>query len=426
MRWLRLSSVVGVSQVAVQGISALTGLMLVRALSKADYALITIAGSMLATISLLADGGIGSAITAMSGRAVPDRAAVSSAIRACLVTRNRLAWLSLFLTLPPFYWLLTSTGLSAGGSLLLLGLGAITVWPSTDAKFLAVPLRIMGRVHETQQIDMAGGAVRFLLTGAVILVGFGKLMPAFVATVSATWVQSWLVHRSLRRQVDLSIPASDQDIHEVNTFVRSLYANHIFFCIQGQIATWIISWTSGTDQIADIGALGRLAVIFSILAALYHYLVMPNLATTRSARQLRWKFCVTFVATLGAVMALIAAAWLFPQPLLWILGGAYGHLDHELLLVFAAQGVAFANSILWIFLQMRGWIEKAWLNIPLTLLGYALSASLFPMNTVAGVLMMTGVACLPPLAWVSFQCWRRLAREIYREDHGVVDDNVPQ
>jgi len=425
MRWLRLSSLVGVSQIAVQVISALTGVMLVRNLSKSDYALITISGSLLATLNLLADGGIGSAITAMCGRAMPNLSAVSSVIRACLAARNRLAWLSLLLTLPAFYWLLTSAGLSISGTLLLLGFGAVTVWPSTDVKFLTVPLRIMGHVHETQQIDMAGVAVRFLLTGAVILAGFGEVMPAFIATVCSSWVQSWLVHRRLRKRINTFAPSSEKDIHEVNTFVRSLYANHIFFCIQGQIATWIISWTSGADQIADIGALGRLAVIFSILAALYHYIVMPNLAATRSVRELRWKFCLTFAVTLGAISALITLAWIFPQPFLWVLGGDYNHLGHELLLMFVAQALSFANGILWMFLQVRGWIEKVWLNIPLSLLGYAVSASLFHLNTAAGVLMMAAVACLPPLAWVSIQCWRRLSLEINKEARRAFDDNVP-
>lgn len=420
LRWLRLSSVVGASQLVVQGINAVTGVMLVRTLSKMDYALLTIAGSLLATLSLLADGGIASAITAMCGRVSPNRTAISSVIRACLGVRNRLASLSLLLTLPPFYILLTSTGLSVGWTLVLLTLGAATLWPSTDAKFLSVPLRILGQVQETQQIDMAGGAVRLLLTAAVIMMGFGSLMPAFVATVLSAWVQSWLVHHRIQRWIDPAVLASKEDVHEVGGFVRSLYANHIFFCIQGQLATWIISWTSGANEIADAGALGRLTVIFSILAALYHYLVMPNLATTHSARHLRFKFVLTFTVTLGAISALVLTVWLLPQPFLWVLGGGYAHLEHELTLAFAAQGLAFANSILWIFLQIRGWISHAWLNIPLTLLGYALGASLFPLHTVAGVLLMTGTACLPPLLWVSWQCWRRLLAEIHKQETSAV------
>lgn len=422
LRWLRLSSIVGASQLVVQGINAVTGVILVRTLSKMDYALLTIAGSLLATLSLLADGGIASAITAMCGRVNPNRTAMSSVIRACLGVRNRLASLSLMLTLPPFYFLLTSTGLSTGWTLVLLILGASTLWPSTDAKFLSVPLRILGQVQVTQQIDMAGGAVRLLLTTVVILTGLGFLIPAFVAIVFSAWVQSWMVRRRINRWIDPSVLAAKEDVHEVGGFVRSLYANHVFFCIQGQLATWIISWTSGANEIADAGALGRLTVIFSILAALYHYLVMPNLAATRSARLLRFKFVLTFTLTLGAISLLVILVSLLPQPFLWILGEGYSHLEYELTLAFAAQGLAFANSILWIFLQIRGCIRHAWLNIPLTLLGYTLAASLFSLNTVAGVLLMTGTACLPPLLWVAWQCWRSLSAEIHKQQAAVVSE----
>ena len=187
---------------------------------------------------------------------------------------------------------------------------------------------------------------------------------------------------------------------EVWGFVRALYANHLFFCVQGQIATWIVSCTSGVTEIADIGALSRLTIFFSIFGAMFHYMALPNVASTHCPRLVWTKFIVSISGTLSAVLLVIAAALLFPRPFLWILGGSYSHLSLELPLAFAAQGLGVMNSVIWTFMQVRGWVRLSWLNIPLTLGGYILGVLMADLTSVAGVLIMSAVSLLPPLL-----CW---------------------
>lgn len=88
-RWAVQASGVLFTQVGVQGIGAVTGLMLVRWMPKDEYAWLTICGSLLATIGLIADGGIATAITSMSGRVSGDKQALAQVADACLSVRNR-------------------------------------------------------------------------------------------------------------------------------------------------------------------------------------------------------------------------------------------------------------------------------------------------------------------------------------------------
>jgi len=409
-RWTVQAGGVLFTQVGVQGIGAVTGLMLVRWMPKDEYAWLTICGSLLATIGLLADGGIATAITSMSGRVAGDKKALAEVADACLSVRNRLALLSLVLTLPPFFILFTRTEMSFGMAALVVGSAAVMLWPVTSSKFLPVTLRIAGELKSTQIMELSGVLLRCGLTAIVLVAGWRQVYPAFLATVASIGLHAWLARRGVTHVVGVATGTVTQK-REVWGFVRALYANHLFFCVQGQIATWIVSFSSGVTEIADIGALSRLTIFFSIFGAMFHYMVLPNVASTHCPRLVRTKFIVSISGTLGAVLLVIAAAWLFPRPFLWILGGSYSHLSLELPLAFAAQGLGVMNSVIWTFMQVRGWVRLSWLNIPLTLGGYILGVLMADLTSVAGVLIMSAVSLLPPLLWALGYAWTNLRRD---------------
>ena len=399
------------TQAGVQIIGAVTGLMLVRWMPKDEYAWLTICGSLLATLGLLADGGIGTAITSMSGRVVGDKNALAQVADACLSVRNRLALLSLVLTLPPFYILLTLSELSPGLATIVLCSAGLMLWPVTGSKFLPISLRIAGHLKSTQVMELSSTFLRCGLTAIVLVAGWRQVYPAFLATVASIGLHAWLAGRGVRRVLGMASCTETQRA-EVWGFVRALYANHLFFCVQGQIATWIVSFTSGVTEIADIGALSRLTIFFSIFGAMFHYMVLPNVASTKCPKLVRTKFIVSVSATFGAVLLVLGTSWLLPGPFLWILGGSYSHLGTELPLAFAAQGIGVMNSVIWTFMQVRGWVRLSWLNIPLTLAGYVLGVVVADLRSVAGVLMMSGVALLPPLLWAVAYAWICMRREI--------------
>lgn len=323
--------------------------MLVRWMPKEEYAWLTICGSLLATIGLLADGGIATAITSMSGRVAGDKNALAQVASACLGVRNRLALPSLILTLPPFYFLFVRNALASEMAILVLVTAALMLWPLTSSKFLPVTLRIAGHLKSTQVMEFNASLLRCGLTAFILFIGWRQMYPAFLATIASACLHAWLANRRVRQVVGVSSCVENQRA-EVWSFVRALYANHLFFCVQGQIATWIVSFTSGVTEVADIGALSRLTVIFAIFGSIFHYVVLPNVASTRCPVQVRTKFVVSMVATLSAVLSLVVVACVLPLPFLWILGDSYLHLSAELPLAFAAQGLGVMNGVIWTFM----------------------------------------------------------------------------
>src|ERR1041385_7995254 len=73
LNWTKLLTRFLSFEALVQGLTFACGILIVRALPKADYALFTVANTMQATMNLMADNGIGSGITAIGGRVWQDR-----------------------------------------------------------------------------------------------------------------------------------------------------------------------------------------------------------------------------------------------------------------------------------------------------------------------------------------------------------------
>src|SRR5216684_345709 len=81
---------------AVQTLGFAAGILIVRGLPKREYAFYTIGNTMLATILLLADSGISSALTAIGGRVWQDDHRLGRLLTTTLQLRRQLAILTIF------------------------------------------------------------------------------------------------------------------------------------------------------------------------------------------------------------------------------------------------------------------------------------------------------------------------------------------
>ncbi|HCN78227.1 MAG TPA: hypothetical protein DIT13_13655 [Verrucomicrobiales bacterium] len=407
-RWASLSSQVAGMQMLVQGVSAVTGLLLIRAMEKDAYAWFTLAASMLATLHLLADGGTSTALTSIGGRVYQNAAEFSRLMADGRRMALRLALIGIVLSAPFFWHLYTRLGAPPVTTAALLGLAIVGMAPAIIATILGVSLRLHSRARQAQGAELFGACVRLLLCGGLLWVGWADARAMFAGTIFASLCQAWMLRKNTR---EYTAPprASTGHQSEITSFVRALYGNHIFFCLQGQIATWLIGWLAGVEQVADLGALSRLAVLFAAFGAPFTHLVAPSMARIQDTHILRRRFALAIgTAFAGTAVLLAAAAWK-PGWFLWLLGEKYANLGPELTLALASQGVGMIAGICWGLMVVRGWVSHAWLNILLSCLGYVLGAAFMPLDTVAGVLKMNLLASMPLLCWVLLRCWRRLS-----------------
>jgi O-antigen/teichoic acid export membrane protein len=381
-------------QVAVQVMTVAGGLLLVRVLSQTEYAYFTIANSMQATMNILADSGIGIGLSSIGGRVWQSPFRFGQLINTAMRLRRYLAAVAIAVVTPVLVWMLVANGatyLYAGAltAAVLLGLN----YQLLTSVLMVVP-RLHSQISRVQKLDFLAAASRLALLVAAYSV-FVNAAVGVSATVAGLVTQYYFLRRWVAGSIDVKAPASEEDRKTILGIVKSQSPNAVFYCIQGQLSVWLVSILGSTENIAEIGALGRLGIMFSIIGAVMTSIVLPSFARRRRQDQLRGRYFQIVGAFCSFGLALVAFAGLFPDQLLWILGSKYGHLRGELFLMMVMTAFNSVVAAMWSLNSSRAWIKWSWLNIPSVILTQIFLPLFLDISTLSGVLWF-GIFSLVP------------------------------
>ena len=385
------------AQAAVQFIGFLSGILLVRHLNQHEYAYFTIANTMQGTINVLADIGISIGLISIGGRVWKDRRRFGELVTTALRLRRRLAIAATLIVAPVLYYMLVKNGASLFYALALVGIVLAGLFIQLSVGVLSVVPRLHSEIGRIQTIDLTGAITRLILLVALL---FLFLNAAIAVAVGAATIlfQYWMLRRYVACVVDLDALENSEDAVAMRGFIRNQAANAIFYCLQGQITVFLISFFgTRATSVAEVGALGRLAMIFAVLSNLLTNVFAPAFARCQSPRRLRWQYAgvVGAVAVFSAVV--LGAAAFFPQACLFVLGKQYAHLEHELVLMVAGAVASAMAGTLWALNSSKAWITGSWLYIPVTLATQAALIPVIDFSSVRGVLIFNLVSVLPSL-----------------------------
>ena len=384
-------------QSIVQVIGFLAGILLVRLLDQREYAYFTITNSMQGTINLLADVGISIGLVSIGGRVWNDRHRFGELINTALRMRRRLGAVAILVITPVLYFMLIKNGAPLGYTGILIALLLASLLVQFSVGVLSVVPRLRSDVGKIQLIDLTGAVVRLLLLIALMFV-FLNAGVAIAVSSCAILIQYLMLRGYVGRVIDLSAPENPEDRRALGGFIRNQAANTIFFCFQGQITVFLISFFARyPSSVAEVGALGRLAMIFVVINNLLTNIFVPAFARCQDARKLRWQYAAIVSAVGGFSLLVTCAAALFPSEFLFVLGHKYAHLQRELLLMVSASVLSALTGTIWALNASKAWITGSWLYIPLTLVTQIALIPATDFSSVAGVLFFNLFSAIPNL-----------------------------
>jgi hypothetical protein len=211
--------------------------------------------------------------------------------------------------------------------------------------------------------------------------------------------------------VERHAPINQEDQATMVGIVKHQAPNAVFYCLQGQLMIWLISIFGNTRNIAEIGALGRLGMIFSVIGAVMTSLVLPGFARCQSPALLRRRYFQIIGGFFLLGVGLITIAALFPDQLLWILGGKYAHLRNELLLMMSLSAANAFITAMWSLNSTKAWIKYSWLNIPATILIQIGLLATLDVSMLSGVLWFSILSLLPTFILNSILSYRGLSAQ---------------
>jgi hypothetical protein len=389
VEWGKLISLTGSAQMLVQGIALISGIFIIRLLPTEEYALYTLANTMLGTISLLADGGISTGTLATGGKVWQDPVALGKVVVTGMEMRKKFAVASLAISLPILFYLLISHGATWLSSILI----AVSLIPAFYAalsdNLLEIPLKLNQDITPLQKNQVAANIARILMLVASLF-----FLPfTFIAILANGLPRIWAnikLRKVGERFADYSQSSDPAVKKEILQMVKRTMPSAIYFCVSSQITIWLISIYGNTASIAKIGALGRLAVVLTIFTTLFSTLIVPRFARLSDDPKVLLSRFIQIVLLLFGMSALICGfVYVFPTQVLYILGKNYGDLHEEILLITISGCIGMVGGITYSLSVARGWILPPTVHISVSIIAQALLIYFMDLSDTTNVLMFS-------------------------------------
>lgn len=414
LEWSKLISMTGSAQMIVQGVALVSGIFIIRVLSTQEYALYTLANTMLATISLLADGGISTGTLALGGKVWQDRTELGKVVVTGMALRKKFAIGSLAVSLPVLFYLL----ITHGATWITATLIAVSLIPAFYAalsdNLLEIPLKLNQNIAALQKNQVAANVARIvLLVGSVFYLPF-----TFVAVLANGLPRIWANIKLQKVGSELADYSQHPDAEvrrDILQMVKRTMPSAIYYCVSSQITIWLISIFGNTDSIAKIGALGRLTTILTLFTVIFSTLIVPRFARLADEPKL---LLIRFIQVLGILFVLsffiCGAVYLFPDEVLFILGKNYRGLHTEVFLISISGCVGMVLGIVYSLSVARGWIIPAAINIFGSILVQAVLIYFMNLSDTENVLIFSIINAVMSLALSSgyflfriFKAWNK-------------------
>ncbi|QIL75340.1 lipopolysaccharide biosynthesis protein [Hymenobacter sp. HDW8] len=404
LEWGKLVTITGGTQTLVQAVSLLCGILVIRLLPTQEYALYTLANTMLGTMILLADGGITAGVMAQGGKVWQDKQKLGTVLRTGLQLRKQFALGCLLLGSPVLWFLLRHHGASWLMSALIIGSLIPAFLTALSSQLLEITPKLHQAIAPLQKIQVEVSIGRLVFLGLTIF--FFPM--AFVATLAAGLPQIWGNRRLAHLADNFTAPSpsgTDPVVRkEILAFVKRLLPGVMYYCASSQITLWLISIFGTTAAVAEVGALGRLAIITSVFRGLLATLVSPRFARMPPKPALLLnRYLKIQLGLLLLSVAIIGAAGLFAKEILWVLGPQYAHLQNEVLLSAIGSCLALVAGSSFTLYIHRGWAINPVISITLEITAVILGVLLIDISTLKGVLLLNiFIASVQALMHVSF------------------------
>lgn len=387
----RLASEYTAAQMAARSLAAISGLMLVRLLPVSEYGFYTLLLSVFTFICTFSDLGATESLSFFRRRASiknkPWRHYFHAAIRF-----RRTIFLIGFIA-GTVYILYTAKRIDQGVLSIFTGvfLMGLAAWFAIQSSIISYVLKLEQHFRKAYLLDIGNESVKlvsvfliWILGAATALAGILSITAGALVTALLAWQISQLKGSESLRSSSGRMRRSTLALLKqvVPTFPGSLH-----FALQGVLVAWLAVYYGSIGNLAEVGALGRIGVIVSIIAGFTSTVFVPRLiAITDESiflkRYLMWCAVIGFTG-----VAILFAVWIFPEGLLFLLGQSYSGLHKELFITAATAVVGTWGGFAFNINRARGWVRYQSYSVPFIVVGQVVLFSLLDFSDTVGVLI---------------------------------------
>lgn len=414
-RFARALSAYFTAQVLTQILSLSAGLVLVRTLPVREFALYTLALSVVTFFTFVSDLGSTTSLLYFFNRTLRDGsdfALYLAAVRSLRRWAFMAGFAAVAVALPRAAM---AKGFGAAETALATAGVLLCVWFQIAASLSVLALRLGDRYNRSYGAEIAGGGLRLAVAGTMALASrlYGWL--AVLGNAAAIALTAFVARArpALPAPAATTAPTTSRSAlapyrRRVLRYLLPTLPSALYFSIQGPLVVWLSATFGAARNIAEVGALARLGMLLGLFSNLSAIVLLPHLARIADDRLYRARFLQFGALLAGVAAALLAVTSTFPRAFLALLGQHYSGLDSELALVAWGAGLTLVGGYLVSVNLARSWTRWQAPAMLLLAITQALLVKLLPLGTTRGVLTFnvltgaTGMLLQAAIAGVGF------------------------
>ena len=386
--WLKLFSITGSTQILVQAVSFISGILVIRLLPVEQYALYTLANTMLGMMTILSDVGISTGVMALGGKVWQNKQRLGAVLATGLDLRRKFAGFSLLISIPILCYLLLHHGANIITTVLITASLIPAFYAALSDNLLQIPVKLHQAITPLQRNQVEVSAGRLVLTGLTLF----AFPWAFVAIIASGIPRIWgnmRLKKITNEFADEQAEVDTEDRKEMLKIVRRIIPGAIYYALSGQITIWLISIFGKTLAVAQLGALNRISALFIVFTTLIETLIIPRFARLVQKKIIILKYYIrVLILTFLLMLFITGIFYLFSPQILWILGKEYYSLNYELVLNTICSSIVIITGIAFSLYSSRGWVLSPVISITLNILLIITGCFIFNISTLQGVLYL--------------------------------------
>jgi O-antigen/teichoic acid export membrane protein len=401
--WIGILSAYFTAQSLTQLAGLAAGLLLVRFMPVQQFALYTLATSVVSFFAFASDLGSTSSLLYFYQRAAKTGEDFQPYLAAVLSLRRLAFLLGAAAVLLAFPRSAAAKGFGLGDVAAVTAALLLCVWFQIASSVRVLAARLNGQYGRAYRAEVAGGSVRLAVALAMVAASLLRAWLGMLGSAVASAVTAALAGLTptaphpaapAATAAGAAAPTTATAAVQLGPYRRQILRylvpslpGALYFSIQGPLVVWLAATFGAARNIAEVGALGRLGLIVGMFSGLTGMVLLPRLAHIVDDRLYRRRFLQYGGLLLALALALLAVAVLIPGTLLLILGSQYASLHRELMLVIASAGLTLLGGYVVSVNFARSWNRWETLAVLLYVAAQAGFVALLPLGTTAGVLL---------------------------------------
>lgn len=386
VNWTKLLSLTGGTQLVVQVLGFLTGVLLVRLIPEKEYAFYTIVNTMLGTMTILADGGVGTGVIAYGGKVWQDKYKLGQVLATGISLRKVFSVISLAVTLPILAYLLYVQKALWWQIVIMIAALIPAFLAAVSDSILEIVPKLQQDLKPLQVNQLVVTLGRFVLSVAGVFF-FPFTFVALLANGIPRMYGNIQLRKISSKFVDTEAKADPEVRKSILAVVKRRMPEAIYYSFSGQITIWLLSLMGSTSSVAQIGALSRISLITTSFTMVLGMLVIPRFARLPENKSvLIKKYAQGFCMTFGALLLMLCVLWVSSDLVLMAFGKEYQGLNNELVLYFIGAAIAILANFTYGLFSSRGWLMNPVFSICINAVSLGICAYFIPVTSLQGAI----------------------------------------